>query len=48
MKKELNKCYEFILTSHIPEILDIENGNIKPIKTEDFKKRLMNKIKNRA
>ena len=44
-----NKIYnEFLLARYIPEILAIENGSIVPIKTEDFKKRISQRIKSMA
>ncbi|KCZ71237.1 hypothetical protein ANME2D_02438 [Candidatus Methanoperedens nitroreducens] len=40
--------YEFLLARYMPEVIAIEKGNVTPIKTEDFKKQLMYKIKSMA
>ncbi len=36
--------YEFLIARYMPEVLAIEKGNVTPIKTEDFKKQLMQRI----
>ncbi len=36
--------YEFLLARYIPEVLAIEKRSVTPIKTEDFKQQLMQKI----
>lgn len=36
--------YEFLFARYIPEVVAIEKGNIEPIKTEDFKQQLINRI----
>ena len=40
--------YEFLLARYIPEVLAIEKGSVAPIKTEDFKQQLMNRINSMA
>lgn len=40
--------YEFLLARYMPEVLAIEKGSVVPIKTEDFKQQLMQKIKSTA
>lgn len=36
--------YEFLFARYVPEILAIEKSDIVPIRTEDFKKLLINRI----
>ena len=44
-----NRIYdEFLLARYIPEIISIEKGSIVPIKTEDFKKQIAQRIKSMA
>ena len=40
--------YEFLLARYMPEVLAIEKGSVAPIKTEDFKQRLMSRINSMA
>jgi hypothetical protein len=40
--------YEFLLARYMPEVLAIEKGSVAPIKTEDFKQQLMNRINSMA
>jgi len=39
---------EFLLMRYIPEVASIEKGNIVPIKTEDFKQQLINRINSKT
>ena len=44
-----NRIYdEFLLARYIPEIISIEKGIVVPIKTEDFKKQIAQRIKSMA
>ncbi|CAG0966682.1 MAG: hypothetical protein MPEBLZ_01831 [Candidatus Methanoperedens nitroreducens] len=44
-----NRIYdEFLLARYIPEIISIEKGSVVPIKTEDFKKQIAQRIKSMA
>ncbi len=40
-----NRIYsELLLARYLPEIIDIEKGNVVPIKIEDFKEQLKSKL----
>ena len=39
---------EFLIARYMPEILAIEKGSVAPIKTEDFKQQLTNRINSMA
>lgn len=40
--------HEFLFARYMPEIFEIEKGDIIPIKVEDFKKQLIYRINSKA
>lgn len=40
--------YEFLIARYMPEVLAIEKGSVAPLKSEAFKKQLMQRINSTA